>query len=162
MKKNPSLVQKYNFIQIDKRLWLIYLLIVFAFMKYIMVQIIRVFKGIFKQFSKGFSRVPSTPPPVWNYHSPPPPPPAHRLCYKKKWLKSYEKLWKMGVPQWYQRKNSNNTTIKEAIRFLQVAKKNEQRNFVKLWFPKGFHGVFKDFQGFHQISRDLRIIQGDT
>ena len=38
----------------------------------------------------------------------------------------------MGVLQWYQQKNSNNTTIKEAIRFIQLAEKNEHRNLHKL------------------------------
>ena len=37
----------------------------------------------------------------------------------------------MGVLQWSQ-KNSNNTTLKEAIRFLQLAEKSEQRNILKL------------------------------
>ena len=38
----------------------------------------------------------------------------------------------MGVLQWYQQKNSNNTKIKEAIRFLQLAETSEQRNLLKL------------------------------
>ena len=47
----------------------------------------------------------------------------------------------MGVLQWYQRKNSNNTIIKEAIRFLQLAEKSEHRNLLNYdfqWVSRGF------------------------
>ena len=41
-------------------------------------------------------------------------------------MKKIEKIIK-----WYQQNNSNNTTIKEAIRFPQLAEKSEQRNLLK-------------------------------
>ena len=67
------------------------------------------------------------------------------------------KIMKNGSPamQWYQQKNSNNTTIKEAIRFLQLAEKNSKEISLNYDFQevsRDFQGVSSNFKGFENNS----------
>ena len=105
-----------------------------------------VFKGIFKQFSRVFQGFLALPP--TQYEITTAPPPEHGLRYKKKWLKSYAKLPKIM---------KNIEKMVEIMKSYKIMK-NGSPAMVPTKEKKSPYIII--FKGLHQISRDLRIIQG--